>query len=57
MPSFEVLGEKLQFYQRQFNEIIRGTTLDLVFFKDAMTHLIKVLLTVYFLVCVRAVGT
>ncbi|CAI9168324.1 unnamed protein product [Rangifer tarandus platyrhynchus] len=42
VPSFEFLSEKLQFYQRQFNEIIRGTSLDLVFFKDAMTHLIKI---------------
>ncbi|XP_019488822.1 PREDICTED: dynein heavy chain 8, axonemal, partial [Hipposideros armiger] len=42
IPSFEFLSEKLQFYQRQFNEIIRGTSLDLVFFKDAMTHLIKI---------------
>uniref|UniRef100_A0A9L0SSP7 Dynein axonemal heavy chain 8 n=1 Tax=Equus caballus TaxID=9796 RepID=A0A9L0SSP7_HORSE len=42
IPSFDFLSEKLQFYQRQFNEIIRGTTLDLVFFKDAMTHLIKI---------------
>ncbi|XP_028623753.1 dynein heavy chain 8, axonemal [Grammomys surdaster] len=42
VPSFEFLCEKLQFYQRQFNEIIRGTSLDLVFFKDAMTHLIKI---------------
>ncbi|XP_036073461.1 dynein heavy chain 8, axonemal isoform X5 [Rousettus aegyptiacus] len=42
IPSFEFLCEKLQFYQRQFNELIRGTSLDLVFFKDAMTHLIKI---------------
>uniref|UniRef100_A0A8D0Y4U9 AAA+ ATPase domain-containing protein n=1 Tax=Sus scrofa TaxID=9823 RepID=A0A8D0Y4U9_PIG len=42
VPSFESLSERLQFYQRQFNEIIRGTSLDLVFFKDAMTHLIKI---------------
>ncbi|KAB0406517.1 hypothetical protein E2I00_002289, partial [Balaenoptera physalus] len=42
VPSFEFLSEKLQFYQRQFNDIIRGTSLDLVFFKDAMTHLIKI---------------
>ncbi|XP_030652607.1 dynein heavy chain 8, axonemal [Nomascus leucogenys] len=42
VPSFDFLAEKLQFYQRQFNEIIRGTSLDLVFFKDAMTHLIKI---------------
>uniref|UniRef100_A0A8C2VG97 Dynein axonemal heavy chain 8 n=1 Tax=Chinchilla lanigera TaxID=34839 RepID=A0A8C2VG97_CHILA len=42
VPSFEFLAEKLQSYQRQFNEVIRGTSLDLVFFKDAMTHLIKI---------------
>uniref|UniRef100_A0A2K6F192 Dynein axonemal heavy chain 8 n=1 Tax=Propithecus coquereli TaxID=379532 RepID=A0A2K6F192_PROCO len=42
VPSFDFLSEKLQFYQRQFNEIIRGTSLDMVFFKDAMTHLIKI---------------
>ncbi|KAK7814878.1 hypothetical protein U0070_026379, partial [Myodes glareolus] len=42
VPTFEFLCEKLQSYQRQFNEIIRGTSLDLVFFKDAMTHLIKI---------------
>ncbi|XP_045150713.1 dynein axonemal heavy chain 8 [Echinops telfairi] len=42
VPNFEFLSEKLQQYQRQFNEIIRGASLDLVFFKDAMTHLIKI---------------
>uniref|UniRef100_A0A5F8GDS1 Dynein axonemal heavy chain 8 n=1 Tax=Monodelphis domestica TaxID=13616 RepID=A0A5F8GDS1_MONDO len=42
VPSYEFLAEKLMFYQRQFNELIRGTSLDLVFFKDAMTHLIKI---------------
>ncbi|XP_048203785.1 dynein axonemal heavy chain 8 isoform X1 [Perognathus longimembris pacificus] len=42
IPSYEFLSEKLQFYQRQFNEFIRGTSLDLVFFKDAMTHLVKI---------------
>uniref|UniRef100_A0A8C3GNK9 Dynein axonemal heavy chain 8 n=1 Tax=Cairina moschata TaxID=8855 RepID=A0A8C3GNK9_CAIMO len=42
VPSFEFLCEKLQMYQRQYNECIRGSFLDLVFFKDAMTHLIKI---------------
>uniref|UniRef100_A0A674I063 Dynein axonemal heavy chain 8 n=1 Tax=Terrapene triunguis TaxID=2587831 RepID=A0A674I063_9SAUR len=42
IPSFEFLCEKLQMYQRQYNETIRGSFLDLVFFKDAMTHLVKI---------------
>ncbi|XP_057271369.1 dynein axonemal heavy chain 8 isoform X1 [Pezoporus wallicus] len=42
VPSFEFLFEKLQMYQRQYNEFIRGSSLDLVFFKDAMTHLVKI---------------
>ncbi|NXV72009.1 DYH8 protein, partial [Atlantisia rogersi] len=42
IPSFEFLCEKLQMYQSQYNECIRGSFLDLVFFKDAMTHLIKI---------------
>ncbi|NXI42561.1 DYH8 protein, partial [Galbula dea] len=42
IPSFEFLCEKLQMYQRQHNECIRGSFLDLVFFKDAMTHLVKI---------------
>ncbi|XP_009878765.1 PREDICTED: dynein heavy chain 8, axonemal [Charadrius vociferus] len=42
IPSFEFLCEKLQMYQRQYNECVRTSFLDLVFFKDAMTHLIKI---------------
>uniref|UniRef100_A0A8C8RGD8 Dynein axonemal heavy chain 8 n=1 Tax=Pelusios castaneus TaxID=367368 RepID=A0A8C8RGD8_9SAUR len=42
VPSFDFLCEKLQMYQRQYNEAIRGSFLDLVFFKDAMTHLVKI---------------
>ncbi|OXB65796.1 hypothetical protein ASZ78_008863, partial [Callipepla squamata] len=42
IPSFEFLCEKLQMYQRQYNDCIRGSSLDLVFFKDAMTHIIKI---------------
>ncbi|KAJ7340954.1 hypothetical protein JRQ81_004241, partial [Phrynocephalus forsythii] len=42
IPSFEFLSEKLQFYQKQYNEAVRGGFLDLVFFKDAITHLVKI---------------
>uniref|UniRef100_A0A8D2M6S3 AAA+ ATPase domain-containing protein n=1 Tax=Zonotrichia albicollis TaxID=44394 RepID=A0A8D2M6S3_ZONAL len=42
VPSYEFLCNKLRYYQSQYNESIRGSFLDLVFFKDAMTHLIKV---------------
>ncbi|XP_032540330.1 dynein heavy chain 8, axonemal isoform X1 [Chiroxiphia lanceolata] len=42
VPSFEFLCEKLRAYQGQYNENIRGSFLDLVFFKDAMTHLVKI---------------
>ncbi|XP_055492373.1 dynein axonemal heavy chain 8-like [Leucoraja erinacea] len=42
VPNFEFLTEKLQFYQAQHNESVRSGYLDLVFFKDAMTHLMKI---------------
>lgn len=42
VPNFEFLSEKLMNFQTQHNELIRGSNLDLVFFRDAMTHLVKV---------------
>ncbi|XP_067841426.1 dynein axonemal heavy chain 8-like [Heptranchias perlo] len=42
IPSYKFLTEKLQFYQAQHNEGVRSGFLDLVFFKDAMTHLVKI---------------
>lgn len=42
IPSYDILSEKLQQYQQQYNEQIKGGKMDLVFFKDAMTHLVKI---------------
>lgn len=42
IPSFEGLEERLQFYLEQYNESIRGAGMDLVFFRDAMIHLMRV---------------
>lgn len=42
IASYEALSEKLQQYQQQYNEQIKGGKMDLVFFKDAMTHLVKI---------------
>ena len=40
--DLEMLNEKLKQYMGSYNETIRGAAMDLVFFKDAMVHLVKV---------------
>ena len=40
--TLDELEQRLSSLQAQYNESIRGVGMDLVFFKDAMTHLIKV---------------
>ena len=40
--TLDFLNEKLGQYMAMYNDTVRGAHLDLVFFKDAMTHLVKV---------------
>ncbi|KAK0165144.1 hypothetical protein PV328_003692, partial [Microctonus aethiopoides] len=42
IPSYEVVIMKVHQYMEQFNESIRGMKLDLVFFHDALVHLMRI---------------
>ncbi|EDV25010.1 uncharacterized protein TRIADDRAFT_56504 [Trichoplax adhaerens] len=42
IESFEQLSDRLIHYLMSYNEAIRGAALDLVFFKDAMIHLMRI---------------
>ncbi|KER25686.1 hypothetical protein T265_14170, partial [Opisthorchis viverrini] len=42
VESIDVLRERLLMFMASMNENIRGANMDLVFFKDAITHLVKI---------------
>ncbi|CAL8402248.1 dynein heavy chain 5, axonemal [Gadus morhua] len=42
IESLDSLEARLTTFQQQYNEAVRGGAMDLVFFKDAISHLIKI---------------
>nr|XP_043900355.1 dynein axonemal heavy chain 8 isoform X2 [Solea senegalensis] len=42
IPSLDALAERLSVIQQQYNEAAMGGAMDLVFFKDAMIHLMRI---------------
>ena len=42
VESIKILTDRLHFFLEQYNDIMRGSSMDLVFFEDAIGHLVKI---------------
>ncbi|XP_064651602.1 dynein axonemal heavy chain 8-like [Lineus longissimus] len=42
IPDYNYLNDRLLMFMSSYNDTVRGAHMDLVFFKDAMVHLVKV---------------
>lgn len=42
ISGWDELRDRLNMYMEQYNESVRGSKMDLVYFKDAMINLVKV---------------
>jgi dynein heavy chain len=42
IPSFDETKDRVKMFMGQFNEFVRGANMDLVFFRDALIHLMKI---------------
>ena len=40
--SLDAVKERLQMFQEQYNEVVRGAKMDLVFFRDAILHILRI---------------
>ena len=41
VQNFKVVSDRLMFFLEQYNDIMRGANMDLVFFEDAICHLLR----------------
>ena len=46
ISGWDELRDRLNMYMEQYNESVRGSKMDLVYFKDAMINLVKVFIII-----------